>query len=142
MGGYTKEVDEGQWIDTLGIPDEVYHRFVRQIETESRAGQDRRGAQRLAILCDAMLRIRIIAPNGSTGRFQVRTFDISTSGIGLLHGQYLYQGTLCSLEVQDQSGNVVEIPAKVMRCEHSEKMVHVVGLQFDEPVDPSEYVWG
>jgi len=67
-------------------------------------------------------------------------FDISSSGMGLLHGRYIHPGSRCRVMLRRRDGEACALVARVVRCSLLRGRAHEVGLLFEEPVDPAGFV--
>ncbi|HPF41416.1 MAG TPA: response regulator [Phycisphaerae bacterium] len=65
--------------------------------------------------------------------------DISNTGIGILHGAFLYPGACCLMQLITLHGTWRNAPARIVRCDYIANGVHDVGIEFLEPIDASEY---
>lgn len=95
-----------------------------------RRRKERRSLRRLD------LRLVVKQPGGSIGHFLVPTRDVNPSGLGFLHGGYLHPGTRCLFDITKPDGSR-GIAGSVMSCSLYERGVHLVGVKFDEEVDPA-----
>ncbi|MCB9855393.1 MAG: response regulator [Phycisphaerales bacterium] len=71
--------------------------------------------------------------------YLVSTRDISSTGIGFLHGAFVYPGAKCVIQLITLHGTWQNVPAMIARCDYVAKGVHDVGVQFHEPIDASEF---
>ena len=103
---------------------------------------DRRRSQRHRYRSDAVI-LYIAPPDGEVrkdGPVLAPTRDISQGGLCFLHGAFLEPGTQCQVVLKtkgDQKWTVHE--ARVVRCRHLEGLMHEVGLQFEQEIDPAVY---
>lgn len=74
--------------------------------------------------------------------YKVRPLNISSTGVGFLHGAFVYPGTVCSLIARDLGGVPRQLTGHVVRCRLIQGRVHEVGVRFDEPIDLTELVEG
>lgn len=65
--------------------------------------------------------------------------NISTTGMGCVHGAFLHIGTRCFLSLRDMSGAARSISGTVVRCKHLRGLLHEVGIKFDSPVRPEDF---
>ncbi|MEM6551604.1 MAG: PilZ domain-containing protein [Planctomycetota bacterium] len=79
-------------------------------------------------------------PGGNRVRFIVRTRDLSASGLGFFHGQYLHTGSRCSILLNCARKGPQALAGTVRRCEHLDGNIHQIGIQFDQLIEPSDYL--
>ena len=63
--------------------------------------------------------------------------NLSSSGMGLLAGQFIYPGTRSTVQLSTLHGGEQVIPGRVVRCRYLVKsgMLYDVGLEFDRAID-------
>jgi hypothetical protein len=81
------------------------------------------------------LYLEVQHPGGTAGHFLVKPRDISRSGLGFLHGGFLYPGTRCTITLALGDGRMVRVRASVRHCTLLRGRVHFVGVQFEEVID-------
>lgn len=77
---------------------------------------------------------------GGSSQLLVSGRNLSSGGIGFLHGAYLHPGSTCQLELVTTRGQLEHVSGKVVSCRHVEGIVHEVGVQFDRRIEPSHFV--
>lgn len=65
--------------------------------------------------------------------------NISTTGMGCVHGSFLHIGTRCILSVRDVKGAARSLPGSVVRCKHIKGHLHEIGLKFDVSIRPEDF---
>jgi len=90
----------------------------------------------------AGLRIPLIlrAPEGDIVRFLACSRDISEGGMSLLHGGFVHAGSPCVVRVPTLGGPHRDLPGSIVRCALVEGRIHELGVQFQNPVDTSEFI--
>lgn len=66
--------------------------------------------------------------------------NLSGTGIGLVHSAYVHIGTRCTVYLPTLAGQLMPIPARVVRCRHVKGLVHEVGIQFDRSINVRQFV--
>ena len=79
--------------------------------------------------------VEIVHPGGSVMRFAVQPRDLSSSGMGFLHGGFIHPGSTCSVELSDKEDKPILARGTVARCRMIKGRVHEVGIAFDERVE-------
>ncbi|MCL4220063.1 MAG: PilZ domain-containing protein [Phycisphaerales bacterium] len=72
--------------------------------------------------------------------FQVRPFDLSPSGMGILHGQFVYQSTPVMALMKNLGGQVERVTGKVAHTRLVRGRIHAIGITFDERLDLSRFI--
>ncbi len=124
--------------DLLRITPEEAIQILGRLEGETRQSPipDRRGARRFNY--QHVPRIVVHLQDGRYGLenyFIMVPRNISETGIGLLHGQFIYPQTVCTIHHKTLGGKLAGVKGRVVYCRHVLGRVHEVGVQFDEPVD-------
>ena len=109
-------------------------------DSRSQRGERRRAVRRYRYLNPAGLVIRVAHPGGSVVPYRVTPRDMSELGMGFLHGNFLYPGSGCKMELRGKDGLIHSITARIARCEHVTGRVHDVGIEFEKPIDVSAFI--
>ncbi len=105
----------------------------------ARRGSERRVDQRFEYRHrDIGLKVEHLG--GGSSQLLVSGRNLSSGGVGFLHGAFLHPGSICQLELVTASGQVEHIAGKVVSCRHVEGTVHEVGVQFEQRLDPKRFV--
>lgn len=86
--------------------------------------------------CDGSLVVlcQLIDQAQSDVYFAVRPRDISPSGLGFLHGQFIQPHTPCVMTVIVSRRFGLRVNGTVAHCDHMQKHVHRVGIEFAERI--------
>lgn len=81
--------------------------------------------------------IRFEVSNGQQEQHLAPTRNVSRRGMGLLVGNYVYPGTRCQVKLVQANRKTQAVTGTVRHCYYypGSGSVHVVGVQFDEPID-------
>ena len=133
-------------VDTLRLPTEVAEAILQAREAQSRGdeGADSRASTRRRFRAETGLIVTVHQAGSSTtrnavARYTVTPRDLSTTGVGFLHGTFLYEGTSCVVSLPATTGEWVHVPGQVMRCQHVEGKVHEIGVLFRDPIDLDQF---
>ncbi len=87
-------------------------------------------------------RLAVLFENERPGKrtYSLIPRNISRTGMALLHGKFVYDGTICVLGLQALDGQVIPVRGKVVGCRLIRGRIHELGIRFDEPVEVSDYV--
>lgn len=128
----TLRITDRQWIEIL---DELDRRDARQSVKNCR-----RMSERVSYRKAGYLEAVITSPGGQSKQFRLRTRDLSDDGLGFLFGQFMYLGTRMTLILTHVDTGPLTVQATVRRCDHYERHIHRVGVQFDQPIDASAFI--
>jgi hypothetical protein len=128
--------------DILRLKPQEADQILRAIDdkTKDAVGRERRKAPRVPYR--ATPRVAVIIESEQLGK---RTFaliprNISCTGMSLLHGKFVYDGTPCVAGLKALDGQLVPVRGKVMWCRLITGRIHEIGIQFEEPIDLAEFV--
>lgn len=76
---------------------------------------------------------------GPPTSYLVPTRNISNTGMGFLHGSFIYPGSKCVVQLITMHGTWQNVPAEVVRCVYIVNGVHDIGLKFFQAIDASEF---
>jgi CheY-like chemotaxis protein len=131
------------YVDSLRMsPAEQKEILSRLSQHEHSIAKNRRKKERLHYTNPAGLIVQMRHPGGSASNFLVRARNLSTTGIGFLHGSFVYTGTPCMLALRAANGKVVGVEGLVARCQHVKGHVHDIGVSFSEPIDLAQFISG
>lgn len=122
-------------LDTLRLKPEEQQIVTQFLASRTREPERRRAARRGRFTNPAGLIIRVTHPGGTVVAYRIRPRDMSELGMGFLHGNFLYPGSGCRLDLRRRDGEGIAMLARVARCDHITGRVHDVGIEFNEPID-------
>ena len=76
---------------------------------------------------------------GRISRFLTFSRDLSASGLSLVHGGFVYPGTICEVTLTTLDGENQTIDGVVKRCDYVKGMLHELGIRFDQRIDPKNF---
>ncbi len=79
-------------------------------------------------------------PGKSASTCSVVPRDISASGIGFLHGGFVYPGTQCEVKLPTVDGESTLVAGKVVRCVLIRSNVHDVGVEFNNEINLNDHL--
>ena len=134
---------EGELIDALRISDAEWYECVQEMDLRAMAESDRentRSEERQPYRNITKIIVSLRNYDGRMQQFKVRAYDLSPSGLGFLHGAYVYDNTPAELYMQHKTEGMARVPAMIVSCEHVKNRIHRVGAKFKEPIDLSDYL--
>ncbi len=140
--GYDDEF--GSAIDSLKLTDAQWLSLVAEVDRESSRHRgnkdDRRQHERMPYRNTTYLVATVRGGDGREQRFLVRTHDISETGLGFLHGNFIYPGSSVELVLKHRTYGQTYHTAVVRRCVHYKRHIHQIGIEFDEPIRLDDYL--
>jgi hypothetical protein len=128
--------------NTLGIVPEVYEKLLERIESNSKtcdSDNTRRKYHRIRYH-SPFLNISLNSRQMSRTNICVATRNISRSGVSVLHSNFVHTGTSATVTLERLDSTTVSVRGTVVRCQHISGIVHEVGIQFDVPIHPQEFI--
>ena len=136
--------DDGELIDALRISDAEWHECVKEMDrraiSEGERDEEKRAEPRQPYRNVTKIIVSIRNYDGRQQHFQVRAYDLSASGLGFLHGAYIYKDTPAEIYMEHRTDGIVRLSAAIMSCTHIKNRIHRVGAKFDQPIELSNYV--
>lgn len=130
-----------EFFDLVRLPPEAREVLLASLETDSSDGATRHGRRSTRHpFRGEMMPFVVMQPGGSVGAYLVLTRNLSSGGLALIHGGYLHPGTKCRMMLATIHGQNVVIGGRVRRCRHIKGSLHEIGVEFNAPVIPEEFV--
>ncbi len=127
------KVENRKYLDTLRMTD---HELSVVVTEEMReAGVQRQFSRRRTNFM--RMSVDVIQPGGTTGKYVVRSYDLSEGGVGFFTGNYVHASTRCRLGMTTVDGESVSIDGTIAHCRNIWGHIHFAGVQFDSPIDLS-----
>ncbi len=129
-------MSQRQWMAVL----ENTERRAREVREDDQAsGVDLRQSPRLPLPEDARCMIRMDENSDDHGTYLVKLRDISATGLGFNSIQRFNARTRCTVAIQDPQGHGLVCAARIVWCKSVDDEHHDVGIQFDQPIDPTRF---
>ncbi len=136
MSGHRTRVIQLQ--DLLRITPEEATEILGRLgeETKESVGQDRRASPRYSYQHVPRLVVCVQDDeHGLENYFVMVPRNISRTGIGLLHGQFVYPQTKSIVHLKTLDGRLVGIKGQIVHCRMVEGRIHELGVEFATPID-------
>lgn len=124
------DITEDAWIDLMAELDRL---------AAPARGIDRRAHPRFRYAQTVFAACEVEHRSGRWVRSVVRTRDLSASGMSFFHGQYLNAGLNCRVTLQAHDHSTHQAAATVRRCDPVDDATYIVGIAFDEWIDPQRF---
>lgn len=134
---------EPQIFDTLKLTDDQWYECVSEMDraaSKSKLNSESLEAERVAYRNLDHIVVSVQGHEGHRLYYKVRPYDISTSGIGFLHGSYIHVGTKIELELKHHELGMTTMRGEVRCCDHVQGRIHLVDASFNESIELDGYL--
>ncbi|MEM9064419.1 MAG: response regulator [Planctomycetota bacterium] len=125
--------------NSVGLNSGALDRLLDQLDQPGDESHPRREFVRRAFRRQTVL-LRIAQISGAEVTLRVACRNLSRGGMAILHNAYLHPGSRCAIALPHPVHRFVKIAGTVVRSTHRTGTIHEVGIQFDRPVDPKEFL--
>ncbi|MBN8597504.1 MAG: PilZ domain-containing protein [Planctomycetes bacterium] len=127
-------------INTLGMSITDLAALLKRLDEADKAAasKSRRFKRRQFRL--ASLEMEVHHAGGVPTKLSVVCRNISSGGAALLHNSFLHVGTKIILSFKNAARGNVSVVGKVAHCSHVRAQVHQLGIKFDQPIKPSDFL--
>lgn len=141
----------GQFIQTVSLTDaqlsDLFDAAAQQAGVSGIAGEERERPERRSPTERLAFRHRDIGlvvehPGGGVGSYYICTRNLTSEGVGVVHGGYLHRGTRCKVLLPTIWGGEEPIRGRVSWCRLLSGMIHEAGIHFDSPIDLWRFLEG
>lgn len=121
-----------------------FDRIIDEIRERNEGSKEagRRTSERHEYREGAMLVILHPGDPDRRSPFRVVPANLSSGGVGFLHGAFVHPGTPCDIMLSKLTGEPELIHGVVARCELASGRVHLVGVKFNAPIDTRRFIAG
>ncbi len=128
-------------MNTLRLPQADLEAILREEDTRGlpAAGESRRRSRRWSHMGVRGV-LSVVQTNGTLAHHVVATRNLSTGGIGLVHGGFLYPGTRCAVSLKTRAGESRSLEGTIVKCALMKGRLHDVGIRFDREINPLDYL--
>ncbi|MCC5828623.1 MAG: hypothetical protein JJU36_04170, partial [Phycisphaeraceae bacterium] len=145
---YTSLQNNHKCQDLLRLSDREQHEILRRLDSQAgvASSTSRREDPRYPFRPAGGLMVGIEHPGRSQLRCLVRPRSLSRSGIGFLHGSFVYPGSPCFVILKSRAnGGSAANGAEVVRgtvrhCRLIGGRIHEVGVKFDRPINLEDFL--
>ncbi len=129
-----------QLIDTLQLSNEQWAELSAKLEQPGAEDGGQRQHKRVPFRKLAQIAVAIQQPDQTWTKYIVRSRDLSSGGIGFIHGSFIHAGSRCRVILKETEGRASCIEGVVRRCELLQGRAHNVGVEFNEPIELDRFV--
>lgn len=132
-------MSDKQCVDSLRLSEQERRAILQELERANCGPHigDLRVADRVPYNVPEGL---ILILDNQPTHYLVRPRNLSATGLGALHGCFVYPGTSCTVELRARDGRAIPTRAKVVRCRCVRGRVHEIGLRFKAKIDVHQFV--
>ena len=129
---------------SLSLSESDWQRLMDRLAAEQRpavdADAERRRKDRTRHPFIKRAAMRVMHADGRNATHIVRTRNLSVSGVAVVHGGYLYDGTRCAVILQNRHGEGVALLATTVWARHLQGQSHELGLRFDKTLELADFI--
>lgn len=126
-------------VKTVRLDDAEVEEILNKLDTDQHAVDPNKRAEARYQYRVKRCVVHLQSQGGGTTAYLVPTRNLSATGIGFLHGSFVYPGSKCLIQLTTMHGTWHNVPATVVRCNYITGRIHEVGVRFLESIDPSEF---
>lgn len=124
---------DAQWV-------EMIDRLEKDRRREGPRGRDRRQKDSTRYPFNRRIALRLNHPGGGNDGFVVRTRNLSSGGIAIVHGGFLHSGASCHVAMARLDGQGVGIAAEATWCRLIGGKTHEIGLRFTHSIAIGDFI--
>lgn len=98
--------------------------------TETQAASELRKFKRLPFRTRKIVLHVLDGRHGVESSFRVVARNLSSNGLGFIHGQVLPLGKPVLVHIPQKGGEPLKLLGKIVHCRHVKAMLHEVGVEF------------
>jgi CheY-like chemotaxis protein len=126
--------------DTLRLNNDQIQELVDELERPLAHEIDSRRLKRRWSVDGARVILATLDDSGQTTRQLAVARNLSSSGVALITGKFVYPGTACTATFKNLGGDIRTESGTVVRCRHVQGRIHDVGVRLKSAVDPREFI--
>jgi|GEM_PF-975777 len=130
-----------QPIETLRLSDRDKTKLLWALDEANKRDQGEE-QRRLRVACtnnkEAVFSLKSEVPSAPQLNMLVR--NLSRWGATLVHGRYIHPDSPCEILIHAENGTWHKQTGTVRHSRHIQGTIHEIGVEFDEPIDLSEFV--
>ncbi len=120
--------------------DQLEQILEKIIEAMGTAANDKHGAKRFVYRAKSCIVYMQQPGELESTSYSVPTYSISEHTLGFLHGGYVHIGTKCMTQLTTLHGAWQNVPGSVVRCSLAERGLHDVEIEYDQAIQPADFV--
>ena len=139
--GVSPTMSDTRLTRTLRIAPRELEALLDSVDQSStgRAGSSKRRSRRWSLRGSGIV-LTLQAQAGGHTHFLVAPRNLSSTGIGVVHGGFIHLNTRCVVSLRTKSGATRSIQGKIVKCRLMRGNLHDLGVEFLEPINPLDFV--
>lgn len=129
-----------QLIDTLQLSESQWAELSTKLDRHTPQDGGQRKHERVPFRKLSQIAVAIQQPDQSWTKYIVRSCDLSSGGIGFIHGSFVHTDSRCRVILRQTDGGAACIEGVVRRCQHLQGRAHIVGVMFNEEIQLERFV--
>jgi DNA-binding response OmpR family regulator len=105
----------------------------------SRTGESKRRSRRWTLRSTGVV-LTLQAQAGGRRHFLVAPRNLSSTGMGVIHGGFIHIGTTCIITMRTRAGVTRSIPGTIVKCRFMRGNLHDTGIEFGQAINPMDFV--
>lgn len=126
-------------IDTLVLSEDQWRKLSEKLAEVDSSQTGQRQHPRVSYRKLAQIAVAIQLPDGQWAKYIVRSRNLSSGGIGFIHGAYVHTDSKCRIIIKNLRGQVVCLEGVVRHCQYLCGTAHDVGVQFDTAIELTDF---
>lgn len=129
-------------IDSLKLSSQEWTKLQRELQKQVRLPPEnvRVGGVRVGMGTGVIALLQIMSNGLQCPHFHIRCRNISRSGLGFMHGQFINPGTPVEVTLVNQNRKGVIVTGSIVRARLIDNHIHELGVKFDELLDLDEII--
>ena len=128
-------------VNTIRMDREELERLLADLNTDAGVGADE--SQRRTRRWGVHFQNAVLTVEERRDRhthFIVLPRNLSTGGLGVLHGGFIHPGTACLVSMRTTTGKTRTHAGTILRCQYISGRIHELGIRFHQPINPKNYL--
>jgi CheY-like chemotaxis protein len=132
-------------VDCVRLSEPLRQQLLRDLEEQAESRADAGAAHRRFerhLFHGRHVTLTLHGRHGEQQRYLTCSRNLSATGISVIHGGFIYDGTACTITLPTLTGELDNLRGRVVRCRLVRGALHELGISFDGPIDPRCFVSG
>lgn len=127
-------------IDTLRLSAKDLDQIITDLEKDPGGERSIRRSLKRWTFSGSKALLTLNGDLGNTRHFIIAPRNLSAGGVAALHGGYIHVGTKCTVSMKRLDRSAQSVRGRIVRCSHMQGNLHDLGIQFDQHIDPEQFV--
>ncbi len=138
----TRFIKPADALDLLKLKDNASRQaLIKYLEELQRAdpGAERRRDNRVHLETIENVTL-LIKTRDASQRFVAMMYDLSTKGVGVIHGGFLHLGTPVTVTATSYDGQQLSLCGTIAHCSHIKARAHLIGIKLEQAIDVDAFL--